>query len=268
MKKCEFCGGAITGRGKTYCSRNCANKHRRIKERQERRTYTVWSCGGGVESTAIAALIYTGRIPKPDYAVMVDTGYEKTAVMQYVRKVTVPKMREIGLVLNIIQTSDYVEQTIIDEYGYCIIPVFKKRKDGNQLLRTSCNDKWKVNVIRKWLLEQGVEQYVSLIGISAGEAHRQRKAHKKYYKNKYPLVELGLDRQNCIDYITGIGWGEPSRSSCLICGQQDDGAWWNMAVKWQDDFNKAVSTERELQAIDPDIYLHRSCKPLGEVFCL
>jgi len=266
VKRCIYCGGTIDGRGEYYCSRTCSNRHRRIKERQENKTYTVWSCGGGVQSTAIAALIYTGAISKPDYAVMVDTGFEKTEVMNYVNQITIPKMQEVGVALNIIKTSDYVKQEIVDANGYCIIPIFKKKEGGVQKLRTSCNDKWKVSVIRKWLLEQGVKQYISLIGISTDEAHRQRKAHKKYYKNTYPLIEFGMDRQDCIDYITRLGWPEPPRSSCFICGQQDDGAWWRMAMLWKEDFNKAEAIEKKLQKIDSSLYLHRSCKPIGEIF--
>lgn len=257
------------GRGSHYCSRDCSNKHRRIKERQDKKTYIVWSCGGGVQSTAIAALIYKGEIPLPDYAVMVDTGYEKSYVMDYVRNIIIPKMAEVGLVLNIIKTSDYVKQKIITDEGFCIIPVFKKIKNNSCKLHTCCNDKWKVGVIRKWLLKQGVEQYRSLIGISTEESHRQRKAHKKYYTNTYPLIGMGLNRDDCINYICEVaGWKEPERSSCIICGQQDDGEWWKMAMIYRDDFKKAVETEKQIQLTNPNIFLHRKCKPLDKTFCL
>lgn len=269
MKKCICCGTPITGRGELYCSRDCSNKHRREQERAERKTYTVWSCGGGVQSTALAALIYSGKIEKPDYSVMVDTGYEKSFVLDYVRNTTIPKLAEIGVKLEIVKTTDYYpQQSIIDSRGYCVIPIFKKTADGNQRLKTCCNDKWKVNVIRKWLSDKGVEQYVSLIGISTDEAHRQRKAHKKYYQNRYPLIELGMDRDDCIKYIKSIGWDEPPRSSCIMCGQQDDGEWWRMAVMYKQDFAKAIEIERQLQMIDSNIYLNRRCKPLEEIFKL
>lgn len=266
--KCIYCGNEIKGRGNTYCSRDCSNKHRREKERVERKTYTVWSCGGGVQSTAIAALIYTGKIPKPDFAVMVDTGYEKTAVINYVNNIIIPKVKEVGLTLNIIRTSDYCNQSIIDDKGYCVVPVFKKKENGNQKLKTCCNDKWKVQVIRKWLLEQGCEQYVSIIGISTDEAHRQRKAHKKYYENKYPLIELGMNRDDCLDYIAKTGWSEPPRSSCYICGQQSDGEWWQMAMRYPEDLARAIEVEKQLQSKCGEIYLYRGCKPLADVFSI
>jgi hypothetical protein len=268
VRYCKRCGKEVKGRG-IYCSRTCANRDQREIERAERKTYTVWSCGGGVQSTAIAALIYTGKIPKPDYSVMVDTGYEKTAVMDYVRTILIPRMAEVGVTLDIVKTSDYCQQSLIDDKGYCIIPVFKKSDSGNQKLRTCCNDKWKVNVIRKWLLENGVEQYDSIIGISTDEAHRKRKAHKKYYSNTYPLIDLGIDRDECIRYITQTaGWPEPPRSSCFICGQQTDGEWWRMAVQHPEDFKKAVEVERALQQSCSNIYLHRGCKSLEVTFKL
>lgn len=221
-----------------------------------------------MQSTAIAALIYMGKIDKPDYSVMVDTGFEKSAVMDYVNSVTVPKMNEIGIDLSIIKTSDYVTQKLINDDGYCIIPVFKKADRGNCKLKTCCNDKWKVNVIRKWLLENSVEQYVQLIGISTDEKQRQRKPHKKYYANRYPLIELGMSRDDCLDCIKAIGWPEPQRSSCYICGQQTEGQWWRLAVTAPKDFSKAVAVEKSLQRIDKNIYLHRGCKPLDETFKL
>ena len=269
LAKCVYCGVEIYGRGTRYCSRQCSNRARRENERAGRKTFTVWSCGGGVQSTAIAALIYKGEIPKPDYSIMVDTGYEKSAVMAYVRGTIQPKLAEIGVTLNIVKTSDYVpDQSILNPDGYCIIPVYAKTDKGSVLMYTCCNDKWKIQVVRKWLKDQGVEQYVSLIGISTDEAHRQRKAYKKYYSNEYPLITKGMDRQDCLNYIAALGWGEPVRSSCYICGQQDDGEWWRMAVMSPDDLCKAAEIERQIQEYRPDVYLHRSCKPIDQVFKL
>ena len=265
-KVCVECGQRYNGRGESYCSRACSNKHRRVQERKNRKTYRVWSCGGGVQSVAIAALIYSGKIPKPDYSVMVDTGYEKTGVMKYVKEFLIPKMAEVGVTLNVIKTTDYHDQYLIDPGGFCIIPVFKTKDKNTSKLKTCCNDKWKVQVIRKWLREQGVEQYESIIGISREEAHRQRKAHAMYYTNTYPLVGLGMDRDACIEYITSLGWPEPQRSSCYICGQQSDGEWWRMRMVDREDFAKAVEIERQLRLVDPSITLHRSGKLLEDAF--
>jgi hypothetical protein len=41
----------------------------------------LWSCGGGTQSAAIAALIVRGDIRKPDLAVIVDTERERERVL-------------------------------------------------------------------------------------------------------------------------------------------------------------------------------------------
>ena len=267
--KCIFCGKEITGRGEKYCSHSCANKHRRIAEREQHDLYTVFSCGGGVDSTALAVLMCQGQIEKPDLAVMVDTGFEKTVTMRYVTEWIKPKLAEAGVNLEIIKTKDYFpEQKILDENGFCNCPMFRMNTEtgkGNRL-STCCNEGWKVKVIRKWLNDQGVKRYDSIIGIAADEAYRQRKPSRAFYRNCYPLVELGLTRDDCIDLILRAGWPEPIHSSCIMCGLQSDGEFWHMRYNAQEDFKRACEIEKEIQKTQPDIYIHHSCKPLSTVF--
>ena len=66
----------------------------------------VWSCGGGTQSAAIAALIVRGDLPKPDYAYMVDTGRERTATIDYFHKT-----------LDLVDLT--IERTLFDEDAGC-----------------------------------------------------------------------------------------------------------------------------------------------------
>jgi len=269
MKICEACGAEYEGVGQRYCSQKCANKHRRILEREALgKEYTVWSCGGGVQSTALAALFFNGTLPKPDYSVMVDTGYEKARVMEYVRGTLVPELAKVGITLEIVQTRDYYpQQSIVDSGGFCVIPAFRLDEHGKPMrMKTCCNETWKVKVIRKWLQSRGVEKYEYIIGISADEAHRRREPARAYYKNTYPLVDMGLDRQGCLDVIKSVGWPEPVRSSCIMCGQQSDGEFWAMKYKSPEDFARVVEIEREIQKTQGDVFIHRLCKPIDKIF--
>ena len=45
----------------------------------------IWSCGGGTQSAAIAALIVQGRLPIPDISLMVDTEREKSGTWECLR---------------------------------------------------------------------------------------------------------------------------------------------------------------------------------------
>lgn len=269
MRICEYCGKEYEGRGKRYCSQSCANKHRRILEREQYQEYTVWSCGGGVDSTALAVLFYTGQLPTPDYAVMVDTGYEKSAVTEYVETWTKPKLREVGIKLETIKTKDWnPKQAIIDSNGFCAIPAFQKVEGERRgvRMRTCCNETWKVQVIRKWLRANGVQRYTSIIGISADEAHRQRKTSRAMCTNNYPLVDMGITRSDCIHIINQAGWPVPPRSSCIMCGLQSDGEFYKLQYRSPHDWKRLIEIEHEIHRTRPDVFIHKTCRPIEEVF--
>lgn len=271
LKTCKECGKefATNRSAREYCSRTCSNTviaRNREKDKLNGNITTVWSCGGGVESTALAVLICNGQLPKPDYAVMTDCGYEKHATLEYVENTLRPRLREAGVDLRIIRTMDYTDNRLIDESGYFLIPAFRDDEGKRVKFRTSCNNLWKVRPVRKWLREQGVVSCENWLGISAKEAHRMRKPSHKWFSHRYPLVEMGLDREQCLWLIGSSGWPMPPKTSCIMCPQQDDAAWLAMRDKYPDDFIRAVEIERELRRIDEHVYLHRSLRPLDQVF--
>jgi hypothetical protein len=51
-----------------------------------------------MNGTAIAALIVTGKVPKPDLAVIADTGREKSATWDYLERYIVPALQSVGVV--------------------------------------------------------------------------------------------------------------------------------------------------------------------------
>jgi hypothetical protein len=58
---------------------------------------TVWSYGGGTQTAAIAVLILQGKLPKPDIAVMADTGREIQSTWDYLYTVVQPALDSIGV---------------------------------------------------------------------------------------------------------------------------------------------------------------------------
>lgn len=59
--------------------------------------YEVFSSGGGTQSTCIAALIVQGRLPKPDFMVIADTGRECSSTWEYMDAVIRPAMATVGV---------------------------------------------------------------------------------------------------------------------------------------------------------------------------
>ena len=56
-------------------------------------------------------------------------------------------------------------------------------------------------------------EWVKLIGIDAGEAHRA----KPRPGTAYPLVEHDIDRDECLKVIANAGLPEPAKSGCWCC---------------------------------------------------
>ena len=58
----------------------------------------IWSCGGGTQSGAIASLIASGELPRPDYAFMTDTGREKSGTWPFVDGFIRPALAKVGFI--------------------------------------------------------------------------------------------------------------------------------------------------------------------------
>jgi hypothetical protein len=222
----------------------------------------AWACGGGVESTAIAVLICQRELPAPDFAWIVDVGYEPRTTWQYVSDVLQPRLTEIGVTLHVIRTTDYTQNDLVRS-GFPTIPAYRRKEDGSmQKLHTHCSNGWKAQVAERWLRAQGVQAVEQWVGISAEETSRVRESDKAWIRLRYPLIERGLTRSDCVYLIGSAGWPLPERTSCYLCPHRSAGDWRRLAMRNREDFARAVDAERQIRRTNPDIYLHRSGKPL------
>jgi 3'-phosphoadenosine 5'-phosphosulfate sulfotransferase (PAPS reductase)/FAD synthetase len=113
---------------------------------------------------------------------------------------------------------------------------------GSKAFRKTCTDNLKIKPIyrflEQWLareynvankLKKGFYQFVHqghgkvkmLIGIAKGEESRCGEALEKWQRETvervYPLIDLGLDRQGCQDYIASCNKPVPPPSNCMLC---------------------------------------------------
>jgi len=246
-----------------YCSRPCSNKDKNRVRLEGAKDWQILSCGAGVQSTGMIAAVYSGKLPRPDMVIMVDTGWEKQATMRYVQDVLMPKCAEINLEFVILKTEN---NNIFSNNGLVLIPAHKMSATGRrEQIRTMCNGQWKVRLIKSYLRSRGVKKATSWIGISTDEAHRQRVPRDQWATNRYPLLELGLSRYQCLYLVRSLGWPDPERSSCIMCPQHPAEEWEEMAAKHPDDLNRCIHIDNELEARNPDIYLHRSLIRLRDI---
>ncbi len=98
---------------------------------------------------------------------------------------------------------------------------------------------------------------------------------------RYPLIELGMSTQDCIDIIRDLGWPIPVKSACIGCPFRSDASWarmkatdpqaWAEAVdfdeklRWPDGQGVINKTPANVKGAKFPAFVHPSCKPLAEL---
>ncbi len=228
----------------------------------------VWSSGGGTQSAAIGALIVQGRLAKPDIALIVDTGREKSATWDYMESVMRRALWSVGVDYVRIPKADYAT---VDLYpasgeGSTLMPIFTTQSGKMGKLPAFCSDEWKRRVAMRYLRAQGVKQCDVWMGISTDEMKRVRTPVEQWFRERYPLIfEVPSSRSECIRIVESMGWPTPPRSSCWMCPNMGDAEWRELKENSPEDFAKAVALEQEMRLQDHTAWLHKSGRPLNEV---
>lgn len=221
----------------------------------------IWSYGGGTQTAAIAVMILQGKLPRPDIAVMADTGREIASTWDYLRDVVQPALDTIGLTVQIAPH----ELSTVDVWksnDYLLIPAFTSQNSAGKL-PTYCSDEWKKHVIRRWLRRNGVNDCDVWLGISTDELERMKLSGLKWYRHVYPLIEMmPTNRVSCAALVESFGWPAPPKSRCWMCPNQSPLMWSDMRKKQPAEFAKAVDFEMEIQRRDAHAWLHKAMIPL------
>jgi hypothetical protein len=226
----------------------------------------VWSCGGGTQSGAMATLISLGKLPRPDFAFMTDTGRERSSTWPFVDGFIRPALAKVDLELTVIQASDFAR---LDIYwnDTVLLPGYTNISGDVGKLSPFCSGKWKRDVAERWMRSVGIKTARSWLGISRDEARRIRAQHRPWLELWYPLIfEVPMRREECVQLIRGQGWtGHIPHSACFMCPNLSDAEWIDMKMNWPVDFAAACELEAETRLKDPHFFLHPACIPLADV---
>jgi hypothetical protein len=114
----------------------------------------------------------------------------------------------------------------------------------------SCTADFKIAVVGKWLKAHGATADTPAtvaIGFSTDEAHRaNRKRAQPYERPVFPLLELGLSRQDCINVIRRAGLPVPPKSACFFCPFHRPTEWQEMRRTDPELFDRAQLLEDTL----------------------
>jgi hypothetical protein len=227
----------------------------------------VLSYGGGVQSVAMCVLVARGVLPRPDFIVIADTGREAQSTWDYLADTMQPYLIMNGLRVQIAPHS-LATVDLYSHQGDVLMPLHTSTGQ----LRTYCSVEWKKRVRNRWLRAQGVQQADIWIGFTLDERHRATlKEERKWTTIRYPLLELNLTRQDCLNIIAAAGLREPAKSSCWMCPHRGNADWRHLRDNYPDDFQRAIALDEELRdaapletAGDDRIWLHRDRVPLSE----
>jgi hypothetical protein len=272
-------------------------KKQNLMKKETTKMIDVISLGAGVQSSTLLLMADRGEIKIdgevviPKYAIVADTGNEPKKVYEWIEFIKT-QVKNIKIIES--KKSDLVDDILngiandgkvpsVPFYTIKKDPVFKynepfgyETKKGK--LMRHCTMDYKIRVVRREIRKQlGYTQHSYIpentvrlwMGISTDEVLRAKESQVKYIKNVFPLLDMEMSRNDCLNWFTNNNLPLPPKSACIICPFHSNEHWrdmkkndpesWNMAVE----FDKKI---RKLPKLDADIYLHRQCVPLDEAF--
>jgi hypothetical protein len=217
-------------------------------------TLRVISLGAGVQSTTMALMAAHGEIgPMPDCAIFADTGWEPKAVYDHLGKLELP--------FPIIRVAKGdLRAAIMARPKYDDVPWYVEGGMG----RRQCTHQYKLRPIRRQVRDMlggtpkhGAEMW---IGISIDEAMRCKPSSVQYIRNRWPLLEQRMNRNDCLRWLERNGYPTPPKSACIGCPFHNDAQWRDLRQR-PDEWADALEVDA---AIRPQ-FMHRSLKPLDQV---
>jgi hypothetical protein len=212
----------------------------------------VFSCGGGVQSTACLVLAAQGAIPYQTF-IFANVGdkAEDPRTLAYITATLKPFAAAHGIRWVDIQRTrrDGTPVDLWDELHRpnrsVSIPV---RMSNGAPGKRSCTVDFKIKPIARWIRHNAPNCTMGK-GISTDEPHRATPTREMdCYTSAYPLIELGYSRADCLRIVKNAGLPQPPKSACWFCPYQTSNKWTTMRRERPELFASAVALEQTLNA--------------------
>lgn len=133
------------------------------------------------------------------------------------------------------------------------------------VIRRQCTGAWKIRPIRRYLQTHRNGQLVELwLGISTDEFQRAKDSEVGYITHKYPLLEMGMSRADCLKWLEAHSLPSPGKSSCVFCPFLNKRAWQEMKREGGSDWQHAVEADNAIRNVRPpgQLFVHPNRLPL------
>lgn len=262
---------------------------RRIAEREN--VFTVLNLGGGVQSSTIAEQIAEGDWPTPDAAIFADTGDELQDTY-YQIEYLFGRLRGVGVECHIVSIGNIIEDAT-NGGRFVAMPLYTNRNGKRGIMRRQCTREYKITPIERKTRELLLEKDWALVasdgsirvkngtiierwlGISTDEVQRMNRDPRQYTRNRWPLIEQRMSREDCVKYLLKRGLPLPTRSACRVCPYHSKSYWRWLRDERPEDWEHVVEFDKFLRSDDPnnrigatadgELYLHSDCVPLDQL---
>lgn len=241
-------------------------------------TLRVLSLGAGVQSTTLALMAAHGEIEAPDCAIFADTGWEPRAVYEHLERLTAALPYPVHIVKAGNLRDDVVKYSTTTRSAgrFAAVPWFTG--DGG-MGRRQCTAHYKLEPLAKKQRDLvgaiprqrlPVECVEVWIGISTDEAQRMKPARSRWQLNRWPLIERGMSRKACEEWLASKGWTAP-KSSCIGCPFHSNAMWRDIRDNAPEEWADAVEVDRIIRdggsqrGMRSQQFMHRSLVPLDQV---
>jgi hypothetical protein len=245
------------------------------------------SLGAGVQSTAIALLAIDGTLPKPDAAIFADTGWEPEAVYRQVARITA-ECERAGITVHRVSQGNLRADAIDPAHRFASIPYYVANPNGSEGMgRRQCTSEYKLAPITRKVREllgaspptyrrvpkgRTCEQWVGFSTDEIGRANRRKDSQGvKYLTTRYPLLDLGMSRDDCLTYLDGKGWGNTVKSACIGCPYHGNRQWRDLRDNHPAEWADAIAFDAAIRKggarglpLNGEAFLHRSRLPLAD----
>lgn len=241
----------------------------------------VLSLGAGLQSSTLAWMSARGDLPRVDFAVFADTGWEPRAVYDYLAWMEpqlpfpVIRVKRDGRDLGALAIA--AAEGEVPHSGSPLPPWFTAEPKG--MMRKHCSKEFKARPVGRFIREQlglaprqhgpktpVVEQW---LGMTTDEMERLKYAERSYTLNRWPLMEFGMTRDDCATWLMERQIRLPPKSSCVFCPYRRNDQWRDMRDNHPLDWEIAVAVDSAIRAgyagMEGEAFVHPARVPLSDV---
>lgn len=200
-----------------------------IEQALQQNDFTVITCGGGVNFTALILEWFTRGLKKPDVIIFADTGSERDRTYQHLTVINNWLLSVGWPQIDRCHVRDGKTKEQVKLHELCLKtstlppPAFSGK---------SCSIRFKIEQVDIFLnnhlaskdvwgkyrkLTDINKKITRVVGFDASEDHRRKDSDCEKYNVVYPLMDWDIDRADCEEIIKKSSLPMPIKSSCYMC---------------------------------------------------